>query len=162
LKADEIESASWFTVDKGLTLTRNPFATWGLVEFFLQSPDARRALRVKRHGPLEGTRVEGQPTVFLDRDGVINRGRPGHVAPAAPVGHRGPACSRPRRGIWAFARRPHGWSGTSPSTSKRDAPSVVGPLGSARPPGGSASRRRFADGSRRWLRTTCEMPRPPS
>ena len=79
LKADEIESASWFTVDKGLTLTRNPFAKWGLVEFFLQSPDARRALRVKRHGPLEGTRVEGQPTVFLDRDGVINRGRAGYV-----------------------------------------------------------------------------------
>jgi len=79
LKADEIEAAAWFTVDKGLTLTRNPFAKWGLVDFFLQSPDARRALRVKRHGPLEGTRVEGQPTVFLDRDGVINRGREGYV-----------------------------------------------------------------------------------
>src|SRR5439155_169363 len=57
LKADEIEAAAWFTVDKGLTLTRNPFAKWGLVDFFLQSLDARRALRVKRHGPLEGTRV---------------------------------------------------------------------------------------------------------
>src|SRR5205814_10407189 len=79
LKADEIASASWFTVDKGLTLTRNPCAKWGLVEFFLQSLDARRALRVKRHGPLEGTRVEGQPTVFLDRDGVINIGRPVYV-----------------------------------------------------------------------------------
>src|SRR5688572_7081749 len=31
LKADEIEDAGWFTVDKGLTLTRNPFAKWGLV-----------------------------------------------------------------------------------------------------------------------------------
>src|SRR5437867_6918087 len=77
LKADEIESASWFTVDKGLTLTRNLFAKWGLVEFFLQSPDARRALRVKRHGPLEGAQVEVQPTVFLDRDGVSKRGREG-------------------------------------------------------------------------------------
>src|SRR5207302_9007792 len=50
LKADQIEEAAWFTVDKGLTLTRNPFAKWGLVDFFLQSPVARRALHVKRHG----------------------------------------------------------------------------------------------------------------
>src|SRR3989441_7372168 len=50
LKSDEIEDAAWFAVGMGLTLTRNPFAKWGLVDFFLQSSDARRALRVKRHG----------------------------------------------------------------------------------------------------------------
>jgi histidinol-phosphate phosphatase family protein len=79
LKADEIEDAAWFTVDKGLTLTRNPFAKWGLVDFFLQSPESRRALRVKRHGLAEDAKRVEQPTVFLDRDGVINRGRPGYV-----------------------------------------------------------------------------------
>ncbi|MGI0148308.1 MAG: HAD-IIIA family hydrolase, partial [Thermoplasmata archaeon] len=79
LKADEIEEAAWFTVDKGLALTRNPFAKWGLVDFFLQSTEARRALRVKRHGLSEGLKPVERPTVFLDRDGVINRGRPGYV-----------------------------------------------------------------------------------
>ncbi len=78
-KADEIERVDWFTVDKALTLTRNPFAKWGLVDFFLQSPEARRALRVKRHGLWEGKAREVRPTVFLDRDGVINRGRKGYV-----------------------------------------------------------------------------------
>lgn len=79
LKSDEIEAAAWFTVDKGLTLTRNPFAKWGLVDFFLQSPEARRALRVKRHGLSVDAGTSDRPTVFLDRDGVINRGRPGYV-----------------------------------------------------------------------------------
>jgi D-glycero-D-manno-heptose 1,7-bisphosphate phosphatase len=79
LKADEIEDATWFTVDKGLTLTRNPFAKWGLVDWFLQSSEARRALRVKRHGLSRSLKPTDQPTVFLDRDGVINRGRPGYV-----------------------------------------------------------------------------------
>jgi D-glycero-D-manno-heptose 1,7-bisphosphate phosphatase len=79
LKADEIEDATWFTVDKGLTLTRNPFAKWGLVDWFLQSSEARRALRVKRHGLSRSLKPSEQPTVFLDRDGVINRGRPGYV-----------------------------------------------------------------------------------
>src|SRR5207302_8408094 len=79
LKADEIEDAASFTVDKGLTLTRDPFGQWGLVDFFLQSPESRRALRVKRHGLSEGAKAIDQPTVFLDRDGVINRGRPGYV-----------------------------------------------------------------------------------
>src|SRR3989441_3237925 len=73
LKSDEIEDAAWFTVDKALTLTRNPFAKWGLVDFFLQSSDARRALRVKRHGLADGTKPVDRPTGFLDRDGVINR-----------------------------------------------------------------------------------------
>ena len=79
LKADEIEAARWFTVDKALTLTRNPFAKWGLVEFFVQSPEARRVLRVKRHGIGATHPLPDGPTVFLNRDGVINRGRPGIV-----------------------------------------------------------------------------------
>ena len=79
LKPDEIEAAAWFTVDKGLTLTRNPFAKWGLVDFFLQSPEARRGLRVKRHGLSKSVEPVDHPTVFLDRDGVINRGREGYV-----------------------------------------------------------------------------------
>lgn len=79
LKADEIEDAAWFTVDKALTLTRNPFAKWGLVDFFLQSPEARRALHVKRHGLSGDAAPVDRPTVFLDRDGVINRGRAGYV-----------------------------------------------------------------------------------
>ncbi len=78
-KADEIERVDWFTVDKALTLTRNPFAKWGLVDFFLQSPEARRALRVRRHGLWDGATRAVRPTVFLDRDGVINRGRKGYV-----------------------------------------------------------------------------------
>ncbi len=79
VKPDEIEDVQWFTVDKALTLTRNPFAKWGLVDFFLRSPDARRSLRVKRHGLAKGVEPFVRPTVFLDRDGVINRGRPGYV-----------------------------------------------------------------------------------
>ncbi len=79
VKPDEIERADWFTVDKALTLTRNPFAKWGLVDFFLQSPEAKRALHVRRHGLAEGQAREVRPTVFLDRDGVINRGRKGYV-----------------------------------------------------------------------------------
>ncbi|HEY7587232.1 MAG TPA: HAD-IIIA family hydrolase [Thermoplasmata archaeon] len=79
IKPDEIERAEWFTVDKALTLTRNPFAKWGLVDFLLQSPEAQRALRVSRHGLSKGAKRVVRPTVFLDRDGVINRGRPGYV-----------------------------------------------------------------------------------
>lgn len=79
MKSDEIEAIDWFTVDKALTLTRNPFAKWGLVDFFLRSPEARGALRVKRHGLARGASPSIRPTVFLDRDGVINRGRPGYV-----------------------------------------------------------------------------------
>jgi len=79
LKPDEIEDAAWFTVDKALTLTRNPFAKWALVDFFLQSNEARAALEVKRHGLAPHASRSNSPTVFLDRDGVINRGRPGYV-----------------------------------------------------------------------------------
>lgn len=78
-KPDEIERVDWFTVDKALTLTRNPFAKWGLVDFFLQSPEARRSLHVKKHGLSVRAAGAEEPTVFLDRDGVINRGRPGYV-----------------------------------------------------------------------------------
>ncbi len=79
LKADEIEDVAWFTVDKALTLTRNPFAKWALVDFFLQSDEGRTALRVKRHGSAPHATGPDHPTVFLDRDGVINRGRAGYV-----------------------------------------------------------------------------------
>jgi D-glycero-D-manno-heptose 1,7-bisphosphate phosphatase len=79
LKPDEIDDVAWFTVDKALTLTRNPFAKWGLVDFFLQSPGAQRALHVKRHGAPARAKRHDAPTVFLDRDGVINRGRAGYV-----------------------------------------------------------------------------------
>ncbi|HII40214.1 MAG TPA: HAD-IIIA family hydrolase, partial [Thermoplasmata archaeon] len=79
VKPDEIERVDWFTVDKALTLTRNPFAKWGLVDFFLQSAEARRALHVKRHGLSDRAERAVRPTVFLDRDGVINRGRRGYV-----------------------------------------------------------------------------------
>jgi len=34
---------------------------------------------VKRHGLADGTKPVDRPTVFLDRDGVINRGRAGYV-----------------------------------------------------------------------------------
>lgn len=78
LKSDEIEAFDWFTVDKGLTLTRNPFAKWGLVDFFLMSTEARRSLRVKRHGRARG-KPGVRPTVFLDRDGVIDRRAVGDV-----------------------------------------------------------------------------------
>src|SRR6266511_1297813 len=78
LKPDEIEDVGWFTVDKAMTLTRNPFAKWGLVDFFVGSPEARRALRVRRHG-VAGPPSRGGSTAFLDRDGVINHGRPGYV-----------------------------------------------------------------------------------
>src|SRR2546427_316043 len=79
LKPDEIEDVGWFTVDKALTLTRNPFAKWALVDFFHQSNDARSALKVHRHGAAPHTGGPDRPTVFLDRDGVINRGRAGYV-----------------------------------------------------------------------------------
>jgi D-glycero-D-manno-heptose 1,7-bisphosphate phosphatase len=103
LKADEIEEAGWFTVDRALTLTRNPFAKWGLVEFFLQSPEARRGLRVKRYGLRSTTPREGGPTVFLDRDGVIKRGRSGHVRSSDGFGFLPGAIDGMRRLV------DHGW-----------------------------------------------------
>src|SRR5206468_3256377 len=55
------------------------FSKWALVDFFLQSNEARAAMEVKRHGLAPHASRSNSPTVFLDRDGVINRGRPGYV-----------------------------------------------------------------------------------
>ena len=78
LKPDEIEAAEWFPIHKGLMLTRNPFVRWGLVDLFkgFETPP----FDVVRHGLLGPDRERRTgPVVFLDRDGVINRGRPGYV-----------------------------------------------------------------------------------
>ena len=78
LKEDEIEAAEWFPIYKGLMLTHNPFVRWGLVDLFkrFDSPP----FEVSRHGLLDPkTARRAGPVVFLDRDGVINRGRPGYV-----------------------------------------------------------------------------------
>jgi len=78
LKEDEIEAAEWFPVHKGLVLTRNPFVRWGLVDLFRQFDPP--PFEVTRHGLLaKGKAWPRGPAVFLDRDGVINRGRPGYV-----------------------------------------------------------------------------------
>jgi histidinol-phosphate phosphatase family protein len=78
LKEDEIEAAEWFPVHKGLMLTRNPFVRWGLVDLFRQFDPP--PFEVTRHGLLDGAQPQSRgPVVFLDRDGVINRGRPGYV-----------------------------------------------------------------------------------
>lgn len=82
LKEDEIEAADWFTVDRALPLTRNPFAKWGLVDLFRQLPDRDVTFRVHRHGlasKRRASRNDPRPLVFLDRDGVINAGRLGYV-----------------------------------------------------------------------------------
>ena len=79
LKSDEIEAVDWFPVDRGLLLTRNPFAKWSLVDFFLQSREAQRSLVVESHGLADRATPALRPTVFLDRDGVVNRGRAGYV-----------------------------------------------------------------------------------
>ncbi len=78
LKPDEIEDVAWHPIHKGLTLTRNPFVRWGLVDLFRQLDPP--PFDVMRHGLLD-TRPEHRhgPVVFLDRDGVINRGKPGYV-----------------------------------------------------------------------------------
>ena len=78
LKADEIEAVAWYPIHKGLMLTRNPFVRWGLVDLFRQLDPP--PFDVMRHGLLasRGKHRHG-PVVFLDRDGVINRGRVGYV-----------------------------------------------------------------------------------
>ena len=78
LKVDEIEEVEWFPVHRALGLTRNPFVKWALVDLF----KAFRTLPfdVMRHGLLARRKDHRHgPVVFLDRDGVINRGRPGYV-----------------------------------------------------------------------------------
>ncbi len=82
LKEDEIEAADWFTIDRALTMTRNPFANWGLVELFRQLPPKDITFRVHRHGlaaKRKSARDDPRPVVFLDRDGVINAGRRGYI-----------------------------------------------------------------------------------
>lgn len=77
LKADEIEAAEWLPVHRGLTLTRNPFVRWGLVDLFKRFDPP--PFDVVRHGLLADRTPGEGPVVLLDRDGVINRGRPGYV-----------------------------------------------------------------------------------
>ena len=77
LKEDEIEAAEWFPIHRGLMLTRNPFVRWGLVDLFKRFDPP--PFHVVRHGLLAGRESSEGPVVFLDRDGVINRGRPGYV-----------------------------------------------------------------------------------
>jgi histidinol-phosphate phosphatase family protein len=78
LKPDEIEDVAWYPVDKGLMLTRNPIVRWGLVDLFRQFDPP--PFDVMRHGLLEHRPEHRRgPVVFLDRDGVINKGRPGYV-----------------------------------------------------------------------------------
>ena len=82
LREDEIEAADWFTIDRAVTMTRNPFARWGLVDVFRQLPEKDLTFRVQRHGlglRRKGARDDSRPVVFLDRDGVINAGRAGYV-----------------------------------------------------------------------------------
>jgi D-glycero-D-manno-heptose 1,7-bisphosphate phosphatase len=83
LKEDEIEAAAWFSVPTALLRTRNPFAKWALVDFYKALPDEAAHLPVERHFPPEEARrrVPQPPaeTVFLDRDGVVNRSVPGYV-----------------------------------------------------------------------------------
>lgn len=78
-KADEIETARYWRVDRALTLTRNPFARWAMVDHFRSLTTREAPLPVFTHrrpvrwaGPSRGV-------LFLDRDGVINRSRPGYV-----------------------------------------------------------------------------------
>ena len=78
LKADEIEGVDWYPVHKALMLTKNPFVRWGLVDLFKQFETL--PFDVMRHGLLARRKEHRHgPVVFLDRDGVINRGRPGYV-----------------------------------------------------------------------------------
>ena len=78
LKEDEIEAVGWFLVHKGLMNTHNPFVRWGLVDLFKRFDSL--PFDVVRHGLLDpGVKFPEGPVVFLDRDGVINRGRTGYV-----------------------------------------------------------------------------------
>jgi len=80
-KADEIEKVDWQTFDHGLELTRNPFAKWGIVDLYRQLPEKQANIRIHRHGVLKSRGSSGGkgPVVFLDRDGVINKGVPGYL-----------------------------------------------------------------------------------
>jgi D-glycero-D-manno-heptose 1,7-bisphosphate phosphatase len=78
-KADEIETARFWRLDTALTLTRNPFARWAIVDHF-RSLSARAApLPAFTHRPVRRWRGPPRAVLLLDRDGVINRSRPGYV-----------------------------------------------------------------------------------
>ena len=79
LRADEIEDARFWRIDAALTLTRNPFVRWALVDHFRSLGPRAAPLPVFTHR--RPTRWTGapRPILFLDRDGVINRSRPGYV-----------------------------------------------------------------------------------
>ena len=76
-KPDEIDVADWFPIWRALELTRNPFAKWALVDVYRRG--LVPPLEVRTHVPPEKVRATGGPLIFLDRDDVINRGRPGYV-----------------------------------------------------------------------------------
>jgi D-glycero-D-manno-heptose 1,7-bisphosphate phosphatase len=80
-KEDEIELVDWQTFDRGLELTRNPFAKWGIVDLYRQLPEKQANVKIHRHGLLKSRGPSGGkgPVVFLDRDGVINKGVPGYL-----------------------------------------------------------------------------------
>jgi len=80
-KEDEIEKVDWQTFDHGLELARNPFAKWGIVDLYRQLPEKQANIKIHRHGSLKTRGLSGGkgPVVFLDRDGVINKGVPGYL-----------------------------------------------------------------------------------
>ena len=80
-KEDEIEKVDWQLFDHGLELTRNPFAKWGIVDLYRRLPEKQADIKVHRHGLLKSRGPSGGkgPVVFLDRDGVINKGVPGYL-----------------------------------------------------------------------------------
>ncbi|MEK6810450.1 MAG: HAD-IIIA family hydrolase [Candidatus Thermoplasmatota archaeon] len=78
LKVDEIEGVGWFPIHRAVALTRNPFVKWGLSDLFKRFDPP--PFDVMRHGLLASRPNHRHgPIVFLDRDGVINRGRRGYV-----------------------------------------------------------------------------------
>jgi len=79
LKSDEIDGARYWRIDAGLTLTRNPFVRWALVDHFRSLGPRVAPLPVSTHWPPRRWTEASRPVLLLDRDGVINRSRPGYV-----------------------------------------------------------------------------------
>lgn len=81
-KKDEIERADWFPVAEALIRTRNPFAKWGLVDLFIRHRQRLERNHIAKHGIQRkkgNSGAERRTTVFLDRDGVINRNVRGYI-----------------------------------------------------------------------------------
>jgi len=80
-KEDEIERVGLQDFDAALELTRNPFAKWGIVDLYRRLPEEQANVEAYRHGLIESRGLSNGkgPVVFLDRDGVINKPRPGYV-----------------------------------------------------------------------------------